>query len=445
MKIALLGGGGFRTPLAYSALQSLAQRVRVDELVLHDLDQDRLDRVRLVLDGLDDGSNTPRLPVHGTTNLIDALDGADYVWCAIRVGGLEGRLIDERVPVREGVVGQETTGPGGMAFALRSLPALLDIARAVARCAPRAWFINFTNPVGLITEALQQVLGDRVIGVCDTPTGLCNRVAALLQRSPRELWFDYFGLNHLGWLAGVRDANGDLLSGLLTNDAALGALREARLLGIERLRRLGMIPNEYLYYYDHPRSAVEAVRNGNGRADYLVEQQRAFYTTPVASGREAVGKWRGAWQERERTYMADAAPGSEPEHAEPSQGYAEVAAELLGALASNEQRIMILNVANRGSLPFLDERAVVEVPCVVGSFGAVPVAMGDVPHVARELIERIKHIERLIITASAERSAGLALEALALHPLVPTEHVAERIFDGYLAGHASLREYFGNG
>ena len=219
MKVAVLGGGGFRTPLTYTALQSVAARVPISQVVLHDIDRDRLERMRLVLDGLADGA-APCLAVRMTTDLEEAVDGADFIWCAIRVGGLEARLVDEEVPIREGVVGQETTGPGGISFALRSLPVLLEIARVIARRAPCAWFVNFTNPVGLVVEALRPVLGERVIGVCDTPTSLCSRVAQLLDRSPCELWFDYFGLNHLGWLRAVLDASGDRLPVLLSDDAA---------------------------------------------------------------------------------------------------------------------------------------------------------------------------------------------------------------------------------
>src|SRR2546423_4796979 len=204
MKIALLGGGGFRTPLAYAALESIAERAHVSEVVLHDIAADRLEHMRLVLDGLAEDSSR-RLPVRVTTDLEEAVYGADFVWCAIRVGGLEGRLIDQNVPVREGVVGQETTGPGGICFALRSVPVLLDIARTVARAAPRAWFINFTNPIGLTTEALQQALGSRAIGVSDTPTRLSPPGARLIGRRPCQLRLRYFGLNPPGLLPAVLD------------------------------------------------------------------------------------------------------------------------------------------------------------------------------------------------------------------------------------------------
>jgi 6-phospho-beta-glucosidase len=463
MKIALLGGGGFRTPLAYAALESIAERARVSELVLHDVAADRLEHMRLVLDGLAEDSSR-RLPVRVTTDLEDAVRGADFVWCAIRVGGLEGRLIDQNVPVREGVVGQETTGPGGICFALRSLPVLLDIARTVARAAPRAWFINFTNPVGLTTEALQQVLGSRVIGVCDTPTGLCRRVARLLDRAPCQVWFDYFGLNHLGWLRAVTDEAGDCLPTLLADADRLSQLQEARLFGVARLREIGMIPNEYLYYYECAAGAVDAVRHGRGRAEYLLKQQHAFYAERFATPRQAVSAWRTAWRERERTYMAEAAPKENaaepnhpaptegyasnvaaPNHAEPTEGYARVAVDLLEALAGNTRRVMILNTANHGSLPSFDARAVVEVPCVVGSHGVTPVAVGEVPTEARSLMQQIKHVERLTIKAALEGSAAYAVEALAAHPLVGSMLIAQRIFDGYRAEHGWLRARFGAG
>jgi 6-phospho-beta-glucosidase len=449
MKIALLGGGGFRTPLAYAALESIAERAHVSEVVLHDVAADRLEHMRLVLDGLAEDSSR-RLPVRVTTDLEDAVRGADFVWCAIRVGGLEGRLIDQNVPVREGVVGQETTGPGGICFALRSLPVLLDIARTVARAAPRAWFINFTNPVGLTTEALQQVLGSRAIGVCDTPTGLCRRVAQLLDRGPCQLRFDYFGLNHLGWLRAVLDNNeaGDCLPTLLADADRLSGLHEARLFGVARLRELGMIPNEYLYYYECSASAVDAVRHGRGRAEYLLKQQHAFYAERFATPRQAVSAWRTAWRERERTYMAEAAPqqnAAEPNHPEPTEGYARVAVDLVEALVGNTRRVMILNTANHGSLPFFDARAVVEVPCVVGSHGATPGAVGEVPTEARSLMQQIKHVERLTIKAALEGSAAYAVEALAAHPLVGSMLTAQRIFDGYRAEHAWLRAGFGAG
>ena len=155
---------------------------------------------------------------------------------------------------------------------------MVALAQVIAARAPDAWLINFTNPAGMVTEAVQQVLGERAVGICDSPSGLCRRVAAALGRDPGELWFDYFGLNHLGWLKGVRDERGELLRDLLEDDARLAGFEEGRLFGGEWLRSLGMIPNEYLYYFYYASDTVDAIRESPApRGAFLFEQQRGFY------------------------------------------------------------------------------------------------------------------------------------------------------------------------
>src|SRR3954449_7661445 len=263
MKLTIVGGGGFRVPLVYGALLDKAARLGLAEVVLHDTDQTRLDRIGPVLDGLA-AEHGERLPFRTTTDLVDAVEGADFVFCAIRVGQLEGRVVDEDVPLGLGVLGQETTGPGGICFALRTIPVMVRLAETIAKHAPQAWLINFTNPAGMVTEAVRQVLGDRAVGICDSPSGLCRRVAAAVGRDPGELWFDYFGLNHLGWLKGVRDTGGaDLLEDLLGDDERLEAFEEGRLFGGEWLRALAMIPNEYLYYFYYAADTVNAIRGSS--------------------------------------------------------------------------------------------------------------------------------------------------------------------------------------
>ena len=306
MRLAIIGGGGFRVPLIYGAL--LRGRA-FDDVVLHDVDPGRLERIGLVLDG-QAAAHGDRVPFRITADLDDALEGADFVFVAIRVGGLEGRTVDEGVPLGRGVLGQETTGPGGICFALRTIPAMVELAERVASRAPNAWLVNFTNPAGMVTEALQQVLGDRAIGICDTPSGLCRRVAAALGRPVDELWFDYFGLNHLGWLKGVRDSGDDLLPGLLADDAALASLEEAHVFGAEWLRSLGMIPNEYLSYFYFADDTVHALSE-KPRGAYLLEQQAGFYATQPDSPEAALAQWKATKSERDRTYMAEARDGHE--------------------------------------------------------------------------------------------------------------------------------------
>jgi 6-phospho-beta-glucosidase len=443
MKLTIVGGGGFRVPLVYGALLEKAGRFGLDEVVLHDVDATRLERIGHVLDGLA-AEHGERLPFRTTTDLVDAVEGADFVFCAIRVGQLEGRVVDEDVPLGLGVLGQETTGPGGICFALRTIPVMVRLAETIARHAPHAWLINFTNPAGMVTEAVQQVLGDRVVGVCDSPSGMCRRVATALGRDFEDLWFDYFGLNHLGWLKGVRDGTGSrLLDGLLEDDAALAGFEEGRLFGGEWLRSLAMIPNEYLYYFYYAADTVNAILGGeHSRGAFLLRQQRAFY---ASDGDDALASWRATRHDRERTYMAEArsAAGDAHEHElDANGGYENEAMAVLEAIALNSREVLILNTANRSALPFLDERAVVEVPCVVGRSGPVPTAVGAVPAHARALVETMKDVERTTIDAALIGSRELAVRALALHPLVPSVTTAREIFDGYRARLPALQETF---
>src|SRR5215212_258101 len=171
VKLTIVGGGGFRVPLVYGALLAKRERLPFDEVVLHDLDPDRMERMAGVLHGLAQ-ERGEELPFRATTALDDAVEGADFVFSAIRPGRLEGRVVDESIPLGLGVLGQETTGPGGICFALRTIPAMLALAETMAARSPRAWLINFTNPAGMVTEAAQRVLGQRAIGICDSPSGL---------------------------------------------------------------------------------------------------------------------------------------------------------------------------------------------------------------------------------------------------------------------------------
>ena len=445
MKLTIVGGGGFRVPLVYGALLEKAARLSLDEVVLHDIEGARLERVATVLEGLA-AEHGERLPFRTTTDLADAIEGADFVFCAIRVGQLEGRVVDESVPLGLGVLGQETTGPGGICFALRTIPAMVALAQVIAERAPQAWLINFTNPAGMVTEAVQQVLGERAVGICDSPSGLCRRVAAALGREPADLWFDYFGLNHLGWLKGVRDAGGERLPGLLEDDARLAGFEEGRLFGGEWLRSLGMIPNEYLYYFYYSSDTVEAIRESPAsRGVFLLEQQRRFYAQDGQGPAEALASWRATRHDRERSYMAEArsAAGDGSEHdIEANSGYESEAMAVLEAIALNTRAVLILNTANRSGLPVLDARAVVEVPAVVGRAGPVPLAVGEVPAHAGALVALIKEVERTTIDAALTGSRELAVKALALHPLVPSVTTARAIFDGYAERLPALKEAF---
>jgi 6-phospho-beta-glucosidase len=445
MKLTLIGAGGFRTPVIYRAIAAGEVTTRYDQVAFYDIDQARLDRIGCVLDGIADELGT-RPPVTMTTDLDAAVDGADVVYCAVRAGGMAGRILDETAALAQGVIGQETTGPGGITFALRTVPIVTSIAEVVARRAPNATFVNFTNPVGLVTEAIRPILGDRVIGICDAPLDLCKRVAGALGRPSEDLWFDYFGINHLGWLRGVLDGGRDVLPGLIADRSRLETFEEGRLFGADWLRSVGMIPNEYLYYYYFNAEALEGMQTGRVRSAFLAKQQAAFYAGH-GSPEEALRDWRRTHAERESHYMEEAWSGRDDamEGIVAARGpgdYGRLALNLVDAMQGDGCQVMILDVPNRSSLPFLDAEAIVEVPCIIGRGGVVPAAIGDVPLEAQGLILAVRAAERVAIQAALSGSRELAIKALALHPLVPSVDVAGRILDGYLAGQPALAERF---
>ncbi|KOG29198.1 6-phospho-beta-glucosidase [Streptomyces resistomycificus] len=441
MKLTILGGGGFRVPLVYGALLTDRAEGRVTRVVLHDLDARRLSAVTRVL--AEQAATVPGAPeVTATTDLDEALRGADFVFSAIRVGGLEGRAHDERVALAEGVLGQETVGAGGIAYGLRTVPVAVDIARRVARLAPDAWVINFTNPAGLVTEAMSRHLGDRVIGICDSPVGLGRRIARVLGADPREAWIDYVGLNHLGWVRGLRVAGRDELPRLLADPDLLGSFEEGKLFGVDWLRSLGAIPNEYLHYYYFNREAVRAYQQAEKtRGAFLAEQQARFYEEMRRPDAAALTTWDRTRAEREATYMSEnreSAGAGERDADDLSGGYEKVALALMRAIARDERTTLILNVRNQGTLSVLDTDAVIEVPCLVDANGAHPVAVAPLPDHASGLVCSVKAVEREVLAAAESGSRTTAVKAFALHPLVDSVNVARRLVEGYTAVHPGL-------
>lgn len=442
MRLAILGGGGFRVPLVYRALLGDRAEGRITEVVLHDVDGARAGAIARVL--ADQAAGVPAAPaVRVTTDLDDALRGADFVFSAIRVGGLEGRAADERVALAEGVLGQETVGAGGIAYGLRTVPVAVDIAHRVRRLAPEAWVINFTNPAGLVTEAMARHLGDRVIGICDSPVGLGRRVATLLGAEPGRAWLDYVGLNHLGWLNGLEVDGQDLLPRLLGDRDLLESFEEGKLYGADWLQSLGAIPNEYLHYYYFNRETVHAYRAAERtRGAFLRDQQARFYDELRNPEAAAFKTWDATRAEREATYMAhsrEAAGAGEraPEDME-SGGYERVALALMRAIARDERATLILNVRNRTTLPELDSDAVIEVPCLVDASGPHPAAVSPLPGHATGLVCAVKAVEREVLAAADSGSRATAVKAFALHPLVDSVSVARRLVDGYRQAHPGL-------
>ena len=451
LRLTVLGGGGFRVPLVYRALcEEDDAGSRVDEVVLHDLDEGRLRLMQSVLTHVESAARPGRAPrVTATTDLTDAVRGADFVFSAIRVAGLRGRVCDERSALSAGVLGQETTGAGGVCYGLRTVPEALRVASIIRDVAPEAWTINFTNPAGMVTEAMSDVLGDRVVGICDSPVGLCRRVARALGPPTGEVRFDYAGLNHLGWLHRVLVDGVDVLPGLLSDAERLRRIEEGRLFGTDWLRTLGAIPNEYLWYWYYRTDALAAEQSAEEtRGEFLLRQQGAFYdaVADVDDPATAYASWDRTRKERESSYMADSREISGAGERESDDldggGYDQVALALLRAIARDEPSELILNVRNRGRLPFLDDDAVVEVPCRVDASGPSAIEVGPLSMHAQGLVTSVKDVERTTIEAARTGSQDLAVRALAVHPLVGSVPTARRILEAELDALPELATVF---
>jgi 6-phospho-beta-glucosidase len=317
---------------------------------------------------------------------------------------------------------------------------MLDIAQRVRRLAPQAYVINFTNPAGMITEAMQTVLGDRVFGICDTPSGLGRRVIETLGLDSERAQFDYVGLNHLGWMRRILHDGEDVLPSLLADDDLLSTLEEAEIFGHDWIRDLGLIPNEYLYYYYFNRDAVQAIRNSpQTRGEFLSVQQGEFYDRMAIGAQGGVALWRETVANRSASYMAEAKgsiqgathvadPGT-LEH----QGYAGVALKAMAAISRNERTTMILNVRNGSTVPALPPNAVVEVPVMVDANGAHPMTPTQPDLDQAGLMQQVKAVEQLTINAALNGDKTDALKAFALHPLVDSLTIARQLLNGYIA------------
>ncbi|MBB4929230.1 6-phospho-beta-glucosidase [Lipingzhangella halophila] len=455
MRLAILGGGGFRVPLVHRALLGDTLRpggAAISEVVLYDSDACRLRAISAVLDQQRTAHRAahgePPLTVRALTDLDEALRGCDMVFSAIRVGGMPGRVLDERVALDAGVLGQETVGAGGISYGLRTLPVAELLARSIATNAPGAWVVNFTNPAGLVTEAMSEVLADRVIGICDSPLGLGRRAARAIGADPAGARFDYAGLNHLGWLTGLWAGGRDRLPELLADEGALDSFEEGRLFGADWVRAIGALPNEYLHYYYMAREAHAAVAEtvaggGPTRGEQLVAQQDTFYRAAAAHPDQAFELWDRARLERERSYMADSrrAAGDVQRSEEDLDGggYEEVALAVMRAVARDEPARLVLNTRNRGAIAGLDGDAVVEVPCLVDGSGARPLAVGRLSGHQAGLVHAVKAVERDVIEAVRSGSRAAALRAFATHPLVDSVTTASDLLRGYLKAFPELR------
>jgi 6-phospho-beta-glucosidase len=406
VKLAVIGAGSTYTPELVSGLAALD----IDELALHDIADERREVVgALARRMLDRTGFAGRLEITG--ELERALDGADFVLIQIRVGGQEARLRDETLPLPCGCIGQETTGAGGLAKALRTVPVVLEIAeQVVQRAAPDAWIVDFTNPVGIVTRALRDA-GHRAVGLCNVAITFQRLVAQLLDVAPARIEVDQVGLNHLTWVRAVRVDGDDVLGALLADHG--DALAANVGLPLRLLRELEAVPSYYLhYFYDHDRVLAEQ-RDGVPRAAVVAEIERRLlemYRDPSLNEKPALLEQRGG------------------------AFYSEAATGIVASLAGRGDAVHVVDMRNGGTLAGLADDDVVEVPARVGPDG--PVALRQTP-LAPELLGLTQHVaayERLAVRAALSGSPLDVRKALLAHPLIGQDEMAGDLVERLLQG-----------
>jgi len=409
MKVAVVGGGSTYTPELVDGIARLAGRVGVSELVLIDPDSTRLEVVGPFSARIMRAAGHPA-HVRWTTGLDEGLDGAGAVLLQLRIGGQAARQRDETWPLEYGCVGQETTGAGGFAKALRTVPVVLDIAeRARRRAEPGAWIIDFTNPVGIVTRALLDA-GHRAVGLCNVAIGFQRSFAALLGVEPGDVSLGHVGLNHLTWERSVVVNGTDRLPELLAAHGPEIADEIDLPQGV--LPELGVVPSYYLrYFYCHD-AVVAEERQHATRAEVVAELERellAMYADPALDHKpELLGKRGGAF-------------------------YSEAAVALLVSLVTDRRDTQVVNVRNAGTLPFLPDEAVIEVPSVVGADGARPVPVAPLDPRLSGLVGHVSAYEELAVQAAVRGGRGRVVDALLAHPLVGQYDLANQLADRLIA------------
>ena len=419
MKLAVVGGGSTYTPELVDGLARLADQVKVTELVLVDPDQARLDVVGPVSERIMRRYGHPAR-LRWTPDLDDGLDGAAAVVVQLRVGGQAARQRDETWPQEYGCIGQETTGAGGLAKALRTIPVVLDIAeRTRRRALDDAWIIDFTNPVGIVTRALLDA-GHRAIGLCNVAIGFQREFARLLGVPPERVALDHVGLNHLTWERAALVDGTDALPSLIAAHAEEIASHTG--LPASVTTDMGAVPSYYLHYFYEHDAAVAGQRGRPTRAEQVAEIERELlelYADPALDRKPELLTHRGG------------------------AFYSEAAVALLASLVADARDRQVLNVRNAGTFPFLDDDAVIEVPAVVGADGPEPVPLAPLEPGMRGLIAHVTAYEELAVEAALKGGRDRVRAALLAHPLVGQYELAGRLADRLIAENAQYLTWAG--
>lgn len=420
LTLSIIGAGSSYTPEILEGLVQRKHAIPVAKLIFMDIDPRRLDTAaafcRRYLRHLGH-----EIPIITTTDMRAAVGEAQFIVTEIRVGGNRQRALDEKIPLKYGIIGQETTGPGGMFKAFRTIPALVDLARIVESANPEAWIINYTNPTGMVTEAVQKVTKVKIVGLCSGGYFPRDAVSKVLGVAKEEVYYDYFGLNHLNFAYNISihgrpltDAEFDLVA-----ERVHGGLVDKTL-----IKNLRLIPSPYLqYYYHHDRRVAEVLEKGTTRAEIVQAVEKevfAAYADPAQETKPDALKKRGGG------------------------GYSEIALEVIDAILNNRGRSLIVNTSNQGAIRFLPDDAVVEINSLVNAAGIHPLSLAQLPRSVWGLVAAVKNYEQLAVDAALRGDRDLALQALLAHPLVGQMEIAAPLLDEMLAANrAFLPQFFG--
>lgn len=427
MKLTIIGGASAYTPDIILGLLQDHTLYAGGELCLHDIDEENLRLIERLARGLVRSAGAD-LRVTATQDRAEAITGARFILTQPRVGGLRHRALDERIPLKHGLIGQETLGLGGFAFAWRTIPLMLEIVEEVRRLAPEAWIINYANPAGMVTEAVIRRFPDaRFIGLCDMPTGVQWAIGRLLRVDFHRLALDYAGINHGGWVTRVLLDGEDVTPRLRRWAAALGPvaallpLREET--GTVRLfREHGMVPDPYLrYYYYKDRILAQLRRAKKTRAEVLMERlQRLYrhYAEVAAQEHPVLKEHRG-----------------HPSHAD-------LASQVIAAMAADRPTRFVIQQRGAGAVRHLPPDEAAQFPAIVDGSGWKAIPQPPLPRQEAELIARIKASETLNVRAAMEGDRTLAVEAAALNPLGAPQPLAGRVVDELLAAHRKYLPQF---
>lgn len=427
IKIAVIGGGSSYTPELVEGLINGYREMPVSELWLVDIEEGKhkLEIVGNLAKRMVKKSGLP-MQVHLTLDRRAAIQGADFVTTQMRVGLLAARKLDEHIPLRHGVIGQETTGPGGMFKALRTIPVILGICRDIEELAPDAWMLNFTNPAGMVTEAVIKYSRVKTVGLCNSPINFKKFLAEAYRVPEDKVLPEFVGINHLHWVTSALVDGKEKMPELLACGEGYTA-KNVPTLGWdpEFLRSLESVPTYYLKYYYMTAEMLEEERASLGkdgtRADVVSRVEKELFEL-----------------------YADESLEEKPKQLEQRGGafYSEAAVHLMQSLYLGRNDIQTLNVRNGGIYDFLPDDASIEINCVVSSAGPIPLAPKYVPRQILGLLHAVKTYESLAIDASVSGDRGLALQALVHHPLVPTVSVAKMLLEEMLEAHRSYLPQF---